>query len=120
GVRGRVVSGGRGRTRATTAAAAPGVLAPTAPTTATIPAAAAPVASTAPATVTTPTATTTLPTAPAAQKPPGKLSSAVSFLLQPPAGSTPPPVMSSQPPQFQVTPDTPAASNDQNFYSGNR
>src|SRR5262245_17888052 len=72
-----------------------------------------------------------LPSATAPTAPPGSLPS---VLPQPsvPVGSNPavetlpsirtqpPPVMSSQPPPFSVNPETPAATNDPNFYSGNK
>lgn len=43
------------------------------------------------------------------------------ILMQSPAPAQPqPPIFSQQPPPFQVTPDTPAATNDPNFYPGNK
>ncbi|HEY2786084.1 MAG TPA: DcaP family trimeric outer membrane transporter [Fimbriiglobus sp.] len=43
------------------------------------------------------------------------------ILTQAPAPTQPqPPIFSQQPPPFQVTPDTAAASNDPNFYPGNK
>jgi hypothetical protein len=44
----------------------------------------------------------------------------VLFQTPAPAPAQPPLIMSQQPPPFQVTPDTPAATNDPNFFSGNK
>jgi hypothetical protein len=53
--------------------------------------------------------------------PPAPVYQPTRMLTQVP-GQTPPnpPLLSSQPPPFQVTPDTPVATNDPNFYSGNK
>jgi hypothetical protein len=40
--------------------------------------------------------------------------------LRRPVRTQPPPVMSSQPPPFQITPDAPTATNDANFFEGLR
>jgi outer membrane DcaP-like protein len=62
-------------------------------------------------------ATDSLPTIPTTPK---SLGSTDALPLRTQTTTQPPPIIGSQPPPFQITPDTPPAAQDPGFYAGNR